>query len=257
MRLSAGLLCLGIIAGMMGLSSGARAAMDDYKFVKLKALDKSTARSETFVAEVGSTIQYGPLFIKIHACRKSQPIERPESVSFLQIWEVPPGAEKSTWIFSGWMFASSPALSAMDHPVYDVWVLDCQNDKNKKDDPSASVPPASEPKSQDDLEPATEEKTAEPAPSENSPAETPVTDTPPVSVPQEIPAPVEEPIPVEDTSPVTLPPQTQNMIPSEHIAAPPPPIAHLRPEPDQRQPVFKQTVSDNTDYALGSWAPPE
>lgn len=102
-----------------------RAAMEDYPRVRLQALDKTTARTETFEAKVGSTIQYGALYIKIQSCRKAPPIEQPESAAFLQIWEIPPETGKSEWVFSGWMFASSPALSAMDHPVYDVWVLDC------------------------------------------------------------------------------------------------------------------------------------
>ena len=99
--------------------------MEDKTLVKLQALDKSTARTVTFQAKVGSTIQHGSLFIKTQACRKAPPLEKPESAAFLQVWEVPIGKKKSEWIFSGWMFASSPALSAMDHPVYDVWVLDC------------------------------------------------------------------------------------------------------------------------------------
>lgn len=103
--------------------------MQDFPIVKLQALDKSTARTVTFQAKVGSTIQYGSLFIKTQACRKAPPLEKPESAAFLQVWEVPIGKEKSEWIFSGWMFASSPALSAMDHPVYDVWVLDCLSDE--------------------------------------------------------------------------------------------------------------------------------
>ena len=105
--------------------------MEDFPVVKLQAIDKSTARTVTFQAKVGSTIQYGSLFIKIQACRKSPPLEKPESASFLQVWEVPIGKEKSEWIFSGWMFASSPALSAMDHAVYDVWVLDCLSDEKE------------------------------------------------------------------------------------------------------------------------------
>ena len=107
------------------MASPAHAVMEDYPSVKLQGLDKSVGRTVTFEAKVGSTIQYGTLFIKIQSCRKAPPIEKPESAAFLQIWEVPPGEEKSEWSFSGWMFASSPALSAMDHPVYDVWVLDC------------------------------------------------------------------------------------------------------------------------------------
>jgi len=112
-------------AGVMTAQYSHAMVMQDYPIVKLQALDKSTARGVIFQAKVGSTIQYGSLFIKVQACRKSPPLEKPESASFIQIWEVPLGQEKSSWIFSGWMFASSPALSAMDHPVYDVWVLDC------------------------------------------------------------------------------------------------------------------------------------
>ncbi len=102
-----------------------KAAMEDYPTIELQALDKTTARTITFEARVGSTIEYGRLFIKVQACRKAPALEKPESAGFLQVWEVPPESEKSEWVFSGWMFASSPALSAMDHPVYDVWVLDC------------------------------------------------------------------------------------------------------------------------------------
>jgi hypothetical protein len=98
--------------------------MQDFPVVKLQSLDKITARTMTFEARVGSTLKYGPLYIKIQSCRKAPPIEQPEAAAFLQIWEVTP-EEEAKWIFSGWMYASSPALSPMDHPVYDVWVLDC------------------------------------------------------------------------------------------------------------------------------------
>ena len=50
----------------------------------------------------------------------------PEAAAFLQIWERKPHEDQSKWVFSGWMFSSNPALSAMDHPVYDVWVIDCK-----------------------------------------------------------------------------------------------------------------------------------
>jgi len=98
--------------------------MIDYPSVKLRSLDKTTARTVTFEAQVGSTLKFGPIFIKIQACRKASALDEPESAAFLQIWEVTPEQE-AVWIFSGWMFASSPGLSAMDHPIYDVWVIDC------------------------------------------------------------------------------------------------------------------------------------
>ncbi len=113
--------------------SPAYAAMDDMPVIKLQSIDKVTGRTLTFEARVGSTVKYGPLYIKVQACRKAPPIEQPESAAFLQIWEVSPknaaAKDASKWVFSGWMFASSPALSAMDHPIYDVWVLDCLDKK--------------------------------------------------------------------------------------------------------------------------------
>lgn len=113
--------------------------MQDYPTVKLLALDKSTARTKTIEIKIGDTVQYGSLFIKAQACREANPLDKPESASFLQIWEVPINSEKSEWIFSGWMFASSPALSAMDHPVYDVWVVECQGGEAVKTTPSKTV----------------------------------------------------------------------------------------------------------------------
>ncbi len=104
-------------------------ATEEYPIVKLRSLDKITARTQVFEANVGRTIKFGSIYIKVQACRKAPEFEQPESAAFLQVWEIPPvkseEEEKAEWIFSGWMFASSPGLSAMDHPIYDVWVLDC------------------------------------------------------------------------------------------------------------------------------------
>lgn len=97
----------------------------EYPTIRLRSLDKITARTLTFDAQVGTIIRFGDIYIKILSCRKPPAIEKTESAAFLQIWEVDKVKDQSRWIFSGWMFASSPALSAMDHPVYDVWVMDC------------------------------------------------------------------------------------------------------------------------------------
>lgn len=106
--------------------------MIDYDIVKFRSLDKISARTQTFEVKVGSTVQYGSIYIKVQACRKNPPIETPESAAFVQIWEISTEG-KAEWIFSGWMFASSPGLSAMDHAVYDVWVLDCMNTSDEAD----------------------------------------------------------------------------------------------------------------------------
>jgi len=98
--------------------------MEVFPAVRLRALDKITARTVSFDVNVGETVKFGDVYIRPQTCKEPPPIEEPESLAFLQIWEKTP-ENKSKWIFSGWMFASSPGLSAMDHPVYDVWVLDC------------------------------------------------------------------------------------------------------------------------------------
>lgn len=113
-----------------------QAMMLDYPGVKLQALDKVTARTITFEGKVGATLKFASIFIKIQTCQKPPAYERSDSAAFLQIWEELPKPDvrsepsaseaiESKWIFSGWMFASSPALSAMDHPIYDVWVVEC------------------------------------------------------------------------------------------------------------------------------------
>ncbi len=117
----------------------ADAEMIDQPQIKIQTLNKSTARKVTLEGRVGQTIEYGSLFIKIQACRKSEPLDTPENAAFLQIWEVPIGKDKSEWAFSGWMFSSSPAVSAMDHAVYDVWVLECFDENAEKAKPKNKV----------------------------------------------------------------------------------------------------------------------
>lgn len=110
------------------VSSASARQMEDMNIAVLRTIDKISARTHTFEVPVDKTVKFGSsLFIRLRACRKASPLDQPESAAFLQIWEKKPSEEKSNWVFSGWMFASNPSLSAMDHPVYDVWVIDCKN----------------------------------------------------------------------------------------------------------------------------------
>jgi hypothetical protein len=99
--------------------------------VIMQGLDKVTARVSTFPAPLGATVRFGALSITVHSCERTPPEEPPESSVFLEIIEIRPD-EPSVPLFSGWMFASSPALSALEHPVYDVWVLECQRTADAK-----------------------------------------------------------------------------------------------------------------------------
>ena len=114
---------------LFGSLSSSYAAPHDT--VVLQGLDKVTGRVSKIEAPVGATVKFGTLELITRACDKRPPEETPESAAFLDVWEVRPG-EPAKGVFRGWMFASSPALSAMEHAVYDVWVLDCLNTRSNE-----------------------------------------------------------------------------------------------------------------------------
>lgn len=92
----------------------------------LRWLDKSTARVRTIEVPVNQTTTINTLEFIVRACLERPPEEPPESAAFLDVWERKPG-EPVAEVFRGWMFASSPAVSAMEHPIYDLWVLACKD----------------------------------------------------------------------------------------------------------------------------------
>ena len=116
-----------------------------YETVMLRALDKITGRSTDFEMLVGEPKVYGSLRIDLQTCYQTPPEEPPESAAFLKITSATSKqvqtmaeprdlteeemtvseAEDADVRFSGWMFASSPGLSALEHPVYDIWVIAC------------------------------------------------------------------------------------------------------------------------------------
>jgi hypothetical protein len=127
--------------------------------VLLQGLDKITARVSQIQVPVGGTVTFGALQITARACDKHPPEEAPEAAAFLEVVEVKPD-EKPVLRFSGWMFASSPALSALEHPVYDLIVLDCVNADGKPaeeatpDEGAAPAPDAAKPDAQKPAQPA-------------------------------------------------------------------------------------------------------
>ena len=93
--------------------------------VTLQGLDKQTARVFFIHAAIGQTIEFGNLKIIVHHCEKTPLEARQESMAFVTISEEKPNRAPQN-LFSGWMFSSSPALSALDHPIYDLWVKECK-----------------------------------------------------------------------------------------------------------------------------------
>ena len=94
------------------------------RVVELQGLDKITARTQKLVAPVGETTRFGTLEINVGDCMVNTPEAPPEAVAYLTIIDHKPG-QKEEKLFAGWMFATAPSLSALDHGVYDVRVLAC------------------------------------------------------------------------------------------------------------------------------------
>ena len=134
---------LGLLLGLLGSAAGHAADMVYDKAV-LQGMDKITGRIIKFDAPVGQSVRYGTLEMIVRTCRKHPPEETPESAAFIDIWEIKTG-EAATSLFRGWMFASSPALSALEHPVYDVWVADCTEPVPSRDPGASPLPPPTKP----------------------------------------------------------------------------------------------------------------
>jgi hypothetical protein len=116
-----------------------------YPVAVLQTLDKVTGRVRTVDAPIEQNLSFGTLDIMVRACRKRPPEEQPESAAFVEVRDIKPGETPKT-LFVGWMFASSPAISALEHPVYDVWVLDCKGGRETQSGaPPAPAAPAAPP----------------------------------------------------------------------------------------------------------------
>lgn len=111
--------CLGAVPSVAAVPT------EDKPVAILRILDKMTARVEEIELHTEKAIKVGTILVTVRACRVTRPEEPPESAAFIEVGEFRIGeTEKS--VFHGWMFASSPALSAMEHPVYDLWLIGCK-----------------------------------------------------------------------------------------------------------------------------------
>ena len=93
--------------------------------VTLRTMDKITGRVQKINVVVGEQKKVGTLTVYVKKCLKKPPEETPENAAYLRIFQ------QENKIFSGWMFSSNPALSAMEDPVYDIWVVECISEKSE------------------------------------------------------------------------------------------------------------------------------
>ena len=94
-----------------------------------EGLDKITGRIISFDVAVGETVQFGSLQLTPRICYSRPPTEAANSTAFIEVNEVTFSNEYRR-IFTGWVFASSPGLHAIEHPIYDIWLIDCKGGKD-------------------------------------------------------------------------------------------------------------------------------
>ncbi|MDZ4381554.1 MAG: DUF2155 domain-containing protein [Parvibaculum sp.] len=123
-------------AALLAMGAGPAAA-GKYPVAVFSGLDKITARVTSFEAKVNEPATFGALQVLVRTCDKNPPEETPRTAAYVEIRQLErtgataadpaaPSEVHPAPVFSGWMFAESPGLNALEHPVYDVWVTDCK-----------------------------------------------------------------------------------------------------------------------------------
>ena len=135
------LLGLALACSLIALAAPARADRISHPTAVFSGLDKITGRIISFEVATNETVQFGSLQITEKACYTRPATEAPQTTTFAQVDEID-AKKQYKRIFSGWMFASSPGLNGIEHPVYDVWLTDCKGGKEVQKTPeTASTEP--------------------------------------------------------------------------------------------------------------------
>ncbi|WP_113372359.1 DUF2155 domain-containing protein [Rhizobium sp. SYY.PMSO] len=121
---------IALFAGMMAAST-AEAARISNPVAVFSGLDKITGRITTFDVYINETVQFGALQVTPRACYSRDATEQQKVDGFVEVDEITLD-RRIRRIFTGWMFADSPGLNAVEHPIYDVWLKEC---KQKSDVP--------------------------------------------------------------------------------------------------------------------------
>ncbi len=112
-------------AVMLGLGvASASAQRIENGVAVFAALDKVTARISKLEVKLGDTVKFGALKVTPRACYSRPPTEPPKTTSFVEVQELMFDGKEQR-IFNGWMFAESPGLNAVEHPVFDLWLTEC------------------------------------------------------------------------------------------------------------------------------------
>ena len=96
-------------------------------YINLTALDKITAKTSIIKLAIGEKKFFGPLEIKALKCQLSVSDDSTDVVAYLQVKDLSSQNNDQVFLFNGWTFASNPTLQSIDHPIYDLWIVGCEN----------------------------------------------------------------------------------------------------------------------------------
>ncbi len=94
-------------------------------FTGLKVLDKISSKNISLILENGKEIIFEDLLIKSIKCKNSEFDDDPEVTAYIQVRDLNNKTNNEVFVFNGWMFSSSPSINPFDHPVYDIWLINC------------------------------------------------------------------------------------------------------------------------------------
>ena len=94
-------------------------------FTDIKILDKISSKNTLVKLKNGELIKFKDLSIKSFKCKNSEFDDNPEITAYLQVKDLTSKNNDEVFVFNGWMFSSSPSVTPFDHPVYDVWLVNC------------------------------------------------------------------------------------------------------------------------------------
>ena len=100
---------------------------NENRSVNILGLDKITAKTTEIRIKLGETKKFGLLEIKAIKCGKVNSINDSGEAAYIQVKDLSDNQDKKVFVFNGWTFSSSPSLKPIDHPVYDLWLVSCQN----------------------------------------------------------------------------------------------------------------------------------
>tara|TARA_B100000003_G_scaffold182941_1_gene175712 strand:- start:44 stop:451 length:408 start_codon:yes stop_codon:yes gene_type:complete len=124
-KIKSDLFLLNLILSFLIFQTSILAANLEGTYTDIKVLDKISSKNILLKLKNGDEIKHKDLLIKSMKCKNSEFDDDPEITAYLQVKDLTKKNKDDVFVFNGWMFSSSPSIAPFDHPVYDIWLINC------------------------------------------------------------------------------------------------------------------------------------